>query len=120
MFSVTLTMDTPYSIFIGEEQCPFNHEEADVNIIRYLLLLHEDKSHVQVTADGTDIFLLLVYHVWRQKLTTKVSMKKHDGTIIDINATVAKLGDKCKSVLPLHAMTGCDCVISLGYGQWRI
>ena len=53
--------------FLDEKQCLFKHEEADVNIISYLLFLKESKSHIQVIADDTDIFMLLVYYVWKHK-----------------------------------------------------
>ena len=95
---------------IGKEQSMFNHEEADVNIVSYLLSLHEEKRHIQVVADDTDIFVLLVFYVWKHKVATQISMKKHDGSIISISATAEKLGDKCKCLLPLHSLTGCDSV----------
>ena len=37
-------------------------------------------------------------------------MKKQDGCIININKSVEKLDNKCKDILPLHALTGCDSV----------
>lgn len=109
----------PLLELIGEEQCVFNHEEADVNIISYLLLLYEDKSHVQIIADDTDIFILLVYHVWKHGIRTQVTMKKNDGRVIDINATVSKHGDKCKDLLPMHALSGCD-TVSYPFGRGKI
>ena len=95
---------------IGKEQSMFNHEEADANIVRYLLTLHEEKRHIQVGADDTDIFVLLVFFAWYNKVAIQISMKKRDGSIININATAEKLGDKCKCLLPLHSLTGCDSV----------
>ena len=104
---------------IGKDQSRFNHEEADVNIVSYLLLLYEQKNHIQVVADDTDIFVLLVYFVWKFKIATQISMKKHDGQIININDTVKKLGDKCQALLPLHAITGCDSV-SYPFGKGKV
>ena len=40
------------------------HEEADVKTGHYLLGLMQEWSHVQVLADDTVIFVLLVYFVW--------------------------------------------------------
>ena len=31
-----------------------------------------------------------------------------DGSMLSINRTVAKLGDKCKGLLAMHALSGCD------------
>ena len=114
--------DTPHGNpllhLVGDDQCLFDHEEADVNIISYMLHLQANKSHIQIKADDTDIFLLLIYYVWKHDITTQISMKKKDGKIIDINATVRNLGNKCKDVLPLHALTGCDAV-SYPYGKGK-
>ena len=52
----------PQLALIGKEQCLFKHDETDVNIIRYLLLLQDNKSHIQITAEDTDIFVLLLFH----------------------------------------------------------
>ena len=103
---------------IGKEQSMFNHEEAGANIVSYLLSLHEEKRHIQVGADDTDIFVLLVFFAWKHKVATQISMKKHDGSIISINATAEKLGDKCKCLLPLHSLTGCNSVSYL-FGKGR-
>ena len=43
---------------IGDESI-YHHEEADVKIISHLLDIVPKKSHVQVLADDTDIFVLL-------------------------------------------------------------
>jgi len=37
-------------------------------------------------------------------------MKKSDGKYIDINASAENLSDKCKDLLGMHAVTGCDTV----------
>ena len=109
----------PHLVLIGEEQCLFKHEEADVNIISYLLFLKESKSHIQVIADDTDIFMLLVYYVWKHKVKTQISMRLHDRRVIDINKTVCHLGNCCKDLLPMHALSGCD-TMSYPYGKGKI
>lgn len=45
---------------IGERN-PNTHEEADVTIISCLLKQHQSKGHIQILADDTDIFVLLLY-----------------------------------------------------------
>jgi len=39
-------------------------------------------------------------------------MQKRSGALININATVEKLGEKCvnMNILPLHSLSGCDTV----------
>ena len=121
LISVLCDTNNEYPLLhlIGEDQCRYNHEEADINIISYLLLLNENFSHVQVKADDTDIFVLLVYYVWKHNLTTQVSMKKYDGTVINISETASRLGSKCITLLPLHALTGCD-TVSYPFGKGKI
>ena len=57
----------------------------------------------------TDIFVLLFF-VWTVGIKSLVSMRKHDGTVINIIETARKLKTKCLTLLPLHALTGCDTV----------
>ena len=37
-------------------------------------------------------------------------MRKYNGKIIDITAIMAKLGNKCSALLPVHALPECDTV----------
>ncbi len=37
-------------------------------------------------------------------------MERWDKSIIDINASIVKLGDKCSGILGMHALSGCDTV----------
>ncbi len=51
---------------IGEQQCEFGHEEADVNIITYVhKLIQEGKKKLEEQADDNDIFVLLLYFFWK-------------------------------------------------------
>ena len=95
---------------IGEEQNEFQHEEADVIIISYLFLLfnRHQLEHIQIKADDTDIFLLLLHYYWPYKPDTQITMKTFGGNVIDINATAIKLGSKCSQLLAMHALTGSD------------
>ena len=92
---------------IGEEG-PYAHEEADVVIISYLLeLIQQGYDHIQVLADDTDIFVLLLFFCWNIT-SAHVTMRKYNGMVIDIKATADKLGDKCLDLLATHALSGCD------------
>ena len=104
---------------IGGQDCTNGHEEADVKIISYLRQLLPTSSHIQILADDTDIFVLLVFFVWLYKPAANVSMRKYDGRIIDINATSAKLGDKCLDLLVVHAISGCD-TVSYPFGKGKV
>ena len=105
---------------IGEANCTFGHEEADVNTISYALLMIKEhgKKYVQIVSDDTNVFVLLLFFYWKLRLSARISMKKFTGSIIDINATALKLGDKCFQLLPLHAATGCDSV-SYAFGKGK-
>ena len=102
----------PQLVLIGEEQCLFKHVEADVNIIRYLLLLQDNKSHIQITAkiQTFSSFYFIIPKV--------ISMRWHDGRVININETVRNLGNVCKDILPMHALTRCD-MVSYPYGKGK-
>ena len=45
-------------------------------------------------------------------------MEKWDGTVLDIRATVDKLGDKCGQLPGMHALSGCD-IVSYPYGKGK-
>ena len=58
---------------VDEGNTSFGHEEAAVNLVSYTLLLAEgeNKQHIQVTGDDTDVFLLLVVFVGSTKSARK-------------------------------------------------
>ena len=74
---------------------------------------------IRILSDDTDVFVLLVYWVWRSSIKGKVQMEKLDRTVIYINMTVEKLEDKSGLLLGLHAMSGCD-TVSYPYGKGKI
>ena len=106
---------------IGQEDEEFGHEEADINIISYTLRLatEESREHIQVLSEDTDVFVLLVYFCWKCHLSQEVTMRKFDGTVIDITATARKLGNKSLQLLPLHVITGCD-TVSYPFGKGKV
>ena len=65
--------------------------------------------------------MLLVYWTWRYDLQDHVAiqLEKWDGTVFDINATCADLGDaECSQLLGAHALTGCD-TVSFPFGKGK-
>ena len=74
----------------------FEHEEADVTMIAYILQAAESgKSVIRILTDDTDVFVLLVYWVWKIQLHSAVQMERWNGVVIDINAKCLLLGSKC-------------------------
>ena len=111
-------INNPHLHLIGDTRV-YQHEEADVKIISYLLQICPHHKHVQVLADDADIFVMLVYFIWYYKALACISMRKYNGKIIDITTTVAKLGNKCSDILRVHALSGCD-TVSYPYGKGMV
>ena len=90
----------------------FDHDEANVTIVSYLLQEASSARVVRVVSDDTDVFVLLVYWVWKADLvsTCKVQMERWDGRILDINKTCVNLGANCSQLLGIYAVSGCDIV----------
>ena len=63
---------------------------------------------VQVLADDNDIFVLLVFFIWKWKADIQDTMKKTDGTVIDINKSASSLGRSANPLLVFYALTGRD------------
>ena len=74
---------------------------------------------IRVFSDDTDVFVLLVYWVYRAAIRCKVQMERWDGMVLDINATCTNLGLKCLQLLGMHALSGCD-TTSYPYGKGKI
>ena len=51
---------------IGDEECMFGHEEADVNMVSYALMMSREHGcrQIQIVSDDTDVFVLLVHFYW--------------------------------------------------------
>ena len=79
---ICATDSLPSGLTLVGEDSIFEHEEADVKLISYLLHASPHKKHIQVLADDTDIFVLLVYFTWYYNPTAKISMKKYNGQFI--------------------------------------
>ena len=109
---VLSTFDMGAAVIIDTQDTgAFEHEAADVTIISYVLqAVGEGKNVVRVSCDDTDVFVLLVFWMWRNQLvdTCQMQIERWDGTVPDINQTCIKLGSKCLQLLGMHALTGCD------------
>ena len=93
-----VTIDTQYTEVFG-------HEEADVTIISYVLqAVGEGKNVVCVFCDDNDVFVLLVFWMWRNQLVDKcqMQMERWDGAVLNINQTCTKLGSKCLQLLGMR------------------
>ena len=98
----------------------FDHDEADITMISYLLQEAATSGLVRIVSDDTDVFVL-VYWVWKANLvnTCSVQMQRWDGTILHINKTCIQLGSKSLQLLGMHAITGCD-IVSYPFGKGKI
>ena len=87
----------------------FGYEEAEVTIISYAMqAVGGGKNVVRVLCDDTDMFVLLVYWMWRNQLVDKchMQMERWNGAVFNINQTCTKLGSKRIQLLGMHALTG--------------
>ena len=65
----------------------YEHEEADVTILSYVLQAAIDGHKViRILGDDTDIFVSLVYCVYKADITSAVQMGKWRGKVLSINA----------------------------------
>ena len=99
----------------------FDHDEADITLISYLLQDAEPGKVIRIVSDDTDVFVLLVYWIWKANLVNKcrVQMERWDGNVLDINKTCIVLGSKCLQLLGMHAISGCD-IVSYPYSKGKI
>ena len=96
---------------MSREDAEVTHDEADITLVSYMLTTAENgAATIQIVSDETDVFVLLVYLVWKCRVTAEVRMEKwdRDGSMLSINRTVPKVGDKCKGLLAMPALSGCD------------
>lgn len=97
----------------------YGHEEADVTVVSYVLQAASDGHKViRVLSDDTDIFVLLVYWVYKAGITSAVQMENWQGVVLSVNATCEKLGPKSLQLLGMHFLTGSD-TTSYFYGKGK-
>ena len=101
----------PDTIMDSEDDGCFAHEEADVTMVSYMLQAAEcGNGIIRLLSDDTDVFVLLVYWVWKMQLSCTVQMERWNGVVLNINATCTELGPSCLQLLGMHALSGCDTV----------
>ena len=105
-YSIAINNPLPSAVTIDtHDTVMFGHEEAEVTIISYVMqAVGEGKNVVRVLCDDTDVFVLLVFWMWRYHM----QMERWDGAEVNINQTCTKLGSKCLQLLEMFALTGCD------------
>lgn len=88
----TFDLTTHNIMFVNHTDCIVKHEEADITLISYMLHVSEAGAQIiWILSDDTDVFVLLVFWVWKANVKSTVQMEKWNGTILDINATVREL-----------------------------
>ena len=98
----------------------FKHDEADITMISHFLLAADSGTKcIRILSDDTDVFVLLIYWVYRHSINATVQMERWDGSVWDINATCAQLDPKCLQILGMHYLTGSDTTSYL-YGKGKV
>ncbi|KAK4327240.1 hypothetical protein Pmani_002296 [Petrolisthes manimaculis] len=112
----TMDMDAEMSVD-SRYSGGFKHDEADVTMIAYLLQAAESgKAVIRIFCNGTDVFVLLVYWVYKMQLNAEVQMDRWNEVVLDINATCLQLETKCLQLLAMHAISGCDSILPVQQG----
>ena len=71
----------------SRDDSAFDHDEADVTMISFVIEAAKcGKDVIRVLSDDTDVFVLLVYWVYREKMTSNVQMERLDGTVLVVQA----------------------------------
>ena len=97
-------------------------DEADYAIPQHVhsLLTDEGKKSVKVLSSDTDVFVLLCYFLsqsWKDKDLYMDSFSS-ESKVMNINKSVEARQDIIKSLVGLHAISGCDTVPSMfGIGK---
>ena len=61
----------------------YEHDKTGVTIIAYLLQAAESgTSVIRILTDDTDIFVLVLYWVWKMHLHSTVQMERWKGVVI--------------------------------------
>ncbi|KAL8593372.1 hypothetical protein ACOMHN_065978 [Nucella lapillus] len=98
-------------ITISRQDLRTTHEEADeIVVAQAIYAATEEGKHVGVVADDTYVYIMLLYHYYNGSLTCPMTLipTRSERALIDIRATVDKLGELCLELLPAHASQGLD------------
>ena len=104
---------------VGREESVYNNGEAEITIISYLLeAVKNGKNFVRVISDDIDVFVLLIFWVWKLQITARVQLDRWCGAILNINESSSLLGANSLQLLCMHAFSGCDSVsYPFGHGK---
>ena len=109
----------PHISIVGRDSF-VKHDEADISLVSYMLeAARGEASTIRIRCDDTDVFVLLVYCTWKENISKCIQMEKWDGTVLNINANVNTLGNKCQGILAMHALSGCD-TVSYPWGKGKV
>ena len=101
-------MELTSTVTIKQEDLRTNHEEAD-NILAHqmVVVMSEKNKGVSVISADTDVFVLLLHHYVKQKLTGVVNMESpvKDRVTIDIKATANEHRNIIQDILEAHALS---------------
>ena len=98
-------------LMVGEDEGLFNHEEADVLMVSFMIdAVRDGKKVIRILSDDTDVFVILIFWVRKLSIKALVQMQKWDRTVLHINNIVSALGDTSLQFLGMHAVTGGDTV----------
>ena len=97
-------------------------EKADNIIVQQVLSCAAEnaESKIIVVADDTDVFVLLLHYHHMANIKNVVLMESpiKGRTVVDIGKTVQKHSEIVEGILPVHALSGCDTVVSyFGIGE---
>jgi hypothetical protein len=96
-------------------------DDADCDIARAALSRAKNNRVVVVTADDTDILVLLLYHFSNEMgdIYLNTSGKRKLGEMISIRSMKVNFGVAvCEQILAIHALGGCDTTSAL-YGKGK-
>jgi hypothetical protein len=125
---ITGSDDAPTEIHkglvIARRDIATSHEEADNIIVQQAIMCAEEKSGATVVvADDTDVFILLLYHYWNERLTCPMFMISpiQQRSLSDINTTVQAHRTIIPGLPAAHALSGWDTVPTyLGIGKGTV
>ena len=97
-------MELPSTVTIKRDDLQTNHEEADSILAHQVVVVaSEENKGVSVISDDTDVFVLLLHHYVKQKLTGVVIM---ESPTIDIKASAIEHRNIIPDLLAAHALSG--------------
>ena len=65
---------------------------------------------IRILSDDTNVFMVLVYWVWKIQLHCSVHIEHWNEVVVDINVTCTELGPKCLQLMGMHVLSRCDTV----------